>query len=445
LLFTRANDIVGEKSSEATVNTLQKIWSHKDLRNRIFLTIGLLAIARILAHIPTPGVNISQLQAFFQQNQIFGLLNVFSGGTMENFSIILMGVGPYITASIIMQLLAVVIPSLEALQKEGEYGQQKITQYTRYLTVPLAFMQGFAMISLLRSQGIVTQFDPITLITILLTTTAGTIFLMWLGEIITENGIGNGVSMIITVGILASLPTHFRNTFALISTGSTLDTNAIFGLVVFLVVFIVSIAFIVLVNEAERRLPIAYARRVRGGSSYGSVQTHLPLKVNTAGVIPIIFALSILLIPGVVARFLATARSPWLANSAHAVDTFLQNQLYYSIFYFILVVGFTYFYTFLVFQPTKIAENLQKQSGFIPGVRPGTETAEYVTTVLSRITLTGSLFLGIIAILPFVIENLTHVQTLAISGTSILIMVSVVLETLRTFQAQLLTRTYDNY
>jgi preprotein translocase subunit SecY len=364
---------------------------------------------------------------------------------MENFSIILMGVGPYITASIIMQLLAVVIPSLEALKNEGEYGQQKITQYTRYLTVPLAFMQGFAMISLLRSQGLITQFDPITLITILLTTTAGTIFLMWLGEIITENGIGNGVSMIITVGILASLPTHFRNTFALISTGSTLDTNAIFGLVVFLVVFIVSIAFIVLVNEAERRLPIAYARRVRGASSFGSVQTHLPLKVNTAGVIPIIFALSILLIPGVIANFLANARSPWLADAAQAVSKLLENQIYYSIFYFILVVGFTYFYTFLVFQPAKIAENLQKQSGFIPGVRPGTETAQYVTTVLSRITLTGSLFLGIIAILPFVIEHLTNVQTLAISGTSILIMVSVVLETLRTFQAQLLTRTYDNY
>lgn len=428
------------------MNALRKIFQFPDLRNRILLTVGILLLVRVLAFIPMPGVNLAQLQAFFARNQIFGLLNVFSGGTMQNFSIILAGVSPYITASIIMQLLAVVIPSLEALQKEGQYGQQKINQYTRYLTIPLAFIQVFGMMSILRSQGVVTSLDPVTLITILLTTTAGSLLLMWLGEIITENGIGNGVSLIITVGILAGLPTNFRNTLALISSGGTIDNSTIIGMIVFLAIFIVSIALIVLVNEGERKIPVAYARRARGtGASYGSVQTHLPLKVNTAGVVPIIFALSILLFPGVIAKFLATAKSPVIAHAATAVANFIQNQTYYSIIYFILVVAFTYFYTFIVFQPDQIAENLQKQGGFIPGVRPGKETSQYVNSILSRITLTGALFLGIIALLPYVIENLANLQSLAISGTSILIMVSVVLETMRQIQAQLLTRTYDTY
>lgn len=428
------------------MNTLRKIWQFKDLRNRILLTIGILFIVRILAHIPMPGVNIEQLREFLSKNQIFGLLNLFSGGTMENFSIILMGVGPYITASIIIQLLAVVIPSLEALQKEGEFGKQKITQYTRYLTVPLSFLQAFGTLSILRSQGVLSNLDPLTLIIVLLTTTAGTILLMWLGEIISESGVGNGVSLIITIGIIAGLPTSFRNTLALITTGGAIDNATIIGLLVFLVIFILSVALIVLMNEGERKIPVAYARRVRGGSgSYGSVQTHLPLKVNTAGVIPIIFALSVLLFPGVIANFLSNARSPWLAEGAKTVAAFIQNETYYSILYFILVIAFTYFYTFLVFQPNQIAENLQKQGGFIPGVRPGKETTGYMTMILSRITLTGSIFLGLIAILPFIIQNITHIQTLAISGTSILIMVSVVLETMRQMQAQLLTRTYDQY
>lgn len=427
------------------MSTLSRIWQFTDLRNRILITLVILFVVRILAHIPMPGVDLASLQNFFARNQIFGLLNLFSGGTMENFSIILMGVGPYITASIIMQLLAVVIPSLEALQKEGEYGRQKINQYTRYLTVPLSFLQAFGMISLLRSQGVVTHFDPVTMLVILLTTTAGTIFLMWLGEIITENGIGNGVSLIITLGIIAGLPTSFRNTIALLTSSGSLESSTIIGLLVFLVIFILSVGLIVLMNEGERRIPITYARRVRGGTSYGSVETHLPLKVNTAGVIPIIFALSILLFPGVIARFLATARSEWLAQSANAVANFIQNQTYYSILYFILVIAFTYFYTFIIFQPKQIAENLQKQGGFIPGIRPGNETVEYLTRILSRITLTGSLFLGLIAVLPFLVERVTHIQTLAIGGTSILIMVSVVLETMRQIQAQLLTRTYDQY
>lgn len=428
------------------MNMLTKIWQHHDLRNRILLTLGLLLVVRILAFIPMPGVNLAQLRSFFAQNQIFGLLNLFSGGTMQNFSVILMGVGPYITSSIIFQLLAVVIPSLEALQKEGEYGKQKINQYTRYLTVPLSFLQAFAMINLLKSQGVVTHFSPLTLLVILLTTTAGTIFLMWLGEIITEKGIGNGTSLIITVGIIAGIPTNFRNTLALITAGNTIDNATIYGLIGFAVIAVIAVALIVLMNEGERKIPVAYARRVRGGgSSYGSVQTHLPLKVNTAGVVPIIFALSILVFPSILAQFFTTAKTPWISHAATAVYNFIQNQTYYSIFYFIFVIAFTYFYTFIIFQPQQIAENLQKQGGFVPGVRPGKETADYIGTILNRITLTGSIFLGVIALLPFLIQNITHIQTIAISGTSILIMVSVVLETMRQLQAQLLTRTYDNY
>lgn len=429
------------------MSTLLKIWQYKDLRNKILLTIGLLFVVRILAQIPMPGVNLEQLEAFFQRNQIFGLLNLFSGGTMENFSIILMGTGPYITSSIIMQLLTIVIPSLEALQKEGEFGRQKINQYTRYLTVPLAFIQAFGMINLLRSQGVVTQFDPLTMLSVLLTTAAGTILVMWLGEIISENGIGNGISLIITLGIIASLPSSFRNTLALITTGDTIDTATLLGLGGFALIFLIVVAMIIFVNEGERKVPVAYARRVRGGSnsSYGTVQTHLPIKVNTAGVVPIIFALSILLFPGVIARFLATARSPQIANAANAVANFIQNETYYSILYFILVIAFTFFYTFIIFKPQQIAENLQKQSGFVPGVRPGRETADYIKTLLQRLTLPGSIFLGVIAVLPFVVQNLTHIQTLAIGGTSLLIMVSVVLETMRQIQAQLLTHTYDQY
>lgn len=426
------------------MNALKRIWQFKDLRSRIGLTVGLLLIERVLAHIPMPGVNIDQLRAFFERSQIFGLLNLFSGGTMSNFSIILMGIGPYITASIVMQLLVVIIPSLEALQKEGQYGRQKINQYTRYLTVPLALIQAFSMIALLRNQGLVTHFDPFTLVTVLLTATAGTMLLMWLGEIITENGIGNGASLIITIGIIAGLPSGVRNTLALITTGG-IDNTVILGLIVFAIIALLAIAAIIYVNEAERRIPVAYARRVRGGSSYGSVQTHLPLKVNTAGVIPIIFALSILLVPDLIARYVASVKIEWLAEAARAVSTFIQNQTYYSIIYFILVFAFTYFYTSIVFKPDQMAENLQKQGGFVPGVRPGQETAIYLNTVLNRLNLAGALFLGLIAVLPFVVQQLTNVQTLAIGGTSILIMVSVVLETMRQVRAQLLTRTYDQY
>ena len=423
------------------MNTLEKIWRYTDLRNKILVAVCLLLLTRFLAHIPLPGVDLNRLQLFFQQNQAFGLLNMFSGGTMKNFSIILMGVGPYITASIIFQLLGMIFPSIEEMQKEGEAGKQKINQWTRLATVPLAMIQAYAMLTVLKSQGIIDAWNLFNLAVMLISVTAGTVLLMWLGEIISEKGIGNGVSLIIALGILSGFPEEIRNTAALVGSG---DTSKIIGVVATVIIFILSIAGIIFVQEGQRNIPVSYARRLRSGAS-GGVSSHLPIRVNIAGVIPIIFAMSLLVIPGVVAKFLENARTPWLANGARSVESLLGNHLFYGILYFALVVLFTYFYTSIVFKPEQIAENLQKQSGYIPGIRPGTETIGYLSTVITRITLFGALFLGVIAILPFIAQSVTHINTIALGGTGILIIVSVVVETMRQLHAQIVMHTYDNY
>ncbi len=422
---------------------VRKIFVLKDLRNRILFTIGLLLLIRVLAHIPLPGVTTSNLRSFFGQNQIFGLLNMFSGGTMENFSIILMGVGPYITASIIIQLLQMIVPSLEALSKEGEYGYQKINYYTRILTVPLAIIQSWAMIRLLQSQNVIQQISLSQIIIMLIISTAGTIFAMWLGELISERGIGNGISLIIALGIVAELPTQLRNTAALIEKG---QYSLISSLIIFIIVAILVIAFIILMTEGERQIPVSYARRVRGLRSYGGVDTHLPLRINTAGVIPIIFAISLMTFPPVVAQFFKTARSAWLSSAADWVlRLFQNNDIFYNIAYFALVMFFTFFYTFIVFKPDKVSENLQKNGGFIPGIRPGRETAQYLYFVLYRITVTGSIFLALIAVMPFIIRSATNLSTIALGGTSLLIVISVVIETMRQLNAQLVMHTYEHY
>lgn len=421
------------------IDQVIKIWSLKDLRNRLLVVFGLLVLFRILAQIPMPGVDLTELRNFFSRNQIFGLLNLFSGGAMENFSIVMMGVGPYITSSIIFQLLIMIVPQLEALSKEGEYGRQKINYYTRLATVPLAFFQSYAMIILLHNQGVIGQWPLINLVTNLFALTAGTILLMWIGELISENGIGNGISLIITLGILGGVPSALRNTLAV------LDTSRIISLVVFLILAILATAAIVFFNEGERRIPVTYARRVRGMRSYGGVDTHLPLRILMAGVIPIIFALSMMIFPGVIARFFELARSQWLAAGAKFVAHLFQNDLFYGICYFILVVLFTFFYTSVIFHPDQVAENLQKQGGFVPGLRPGRETAEHLKFVLSRVTLVGAVFLGLIAVLPFIVQAVTNIGTIVLGGTGILIVVSVVLETIRQIKAQLVMRTYDNY
>lgn len=419
------------------MNTLKSIFTNKDLRRRILFTLAMLLIFRTLAHIPMPGVQLSALRDFFARNELFGLLNLFTGGSMENFSLVLMGVGPYITASIIFQLMVVIVPKLEELQKEGEQGRQKINQYTRLATVPLALLQGYSMIFLLRQNNILTGLNPIDLITILATITAGTILVMWLGELIAESGIGNGTSFIIALSILVGIPTAISQTLAVADSSSYINL-AIFGLFT-----IASIIAIVFVNEAERQIPVTYARRVRGTDNSGSVATYLPLKVIMAGVVPIIFSISMMIFPPIVARMLLNVDIEWVRQAAQFVDTIFQNNNFYAAIYFVLTIIFTYFYTFVVFQPEQVAENLQKQGGFITGVRPGKETADYLGKVLNRLTLFGSFFLAAIAVLPIIMQNITNVQTLVLGGTGVLIIVSVTLDTMRQIKAQLITRRYE--
>lgn len=424
------------------MDTLGNIWRYKDIRNKILVVISLLVATRIIAHIPMPGVDLERLRYFFQQNQIFGLLNLFSGGTISNFSVALMGVSPYITSSIVFQLLAMLIPKLEEMQKEGESGRNKINQYTRLLTVPLAITQGYGMLYLLRSQGIISGWDFYQLIIMLISITAGSMILMWIGEIITNKGIGNGISMIITIGILSGLPSQIRNTASIISLG---DVEKIISIIIFAIVAVLIIAAIVLVTEGQRNLPVSYAKRARGAGSFSAVSSFLPIKVNTVGVIPIIFAMSMMVVPGVAAKFFENASSAWVSGAATFIGDLFKNNVFYGISYFVLVVLFTYFYTYVVFKPDQISENLQKQGGFIPGIRPGNETTHYLGNIITRITLTSSVFLGLIAVLPFIIQALTNIETLVIGGTGILIVVSVVIETMNQLQAQLTMHTYDNY
>ncbi|HOX40898.1 MAG TPA: preprotein translocase subunit SecY, partial [bacterium] len=304
------------------METLSKIWQYKDLRNKIVVAVGLLLVTRVLAHVPLPGVDLARLQAFFSQNQVFGFLNMFSGGTMSNFSIILMGVGPYITASIIFQLLGMIFPKIEEIQKEGESGKAKINQWTRFATVPLAVIQAYSMLVLLKGQGIIPAWTTFDLATMLITVTAGTLLLMWIGEIISEKGIGNGVSLIISLGILSGFPDQLRNTILLLQSG---DTSKIIGAIAFGVAFILATAAIVLIQEAQRNIPVTYASKLRFGQNKGST-SYLPVRVNIAGVIPIIFAMSILVVPGVLAKYLEAARSASIANAARAVNAFFTDQ-----------------------------------------------------------------------------------------------------------------------
>lgn len=417
-----------------------QIFKVRELRNKIFFILALLVVFRLAANIPVPGVDVMKLKQMFEGNQFLGLLNIFSGGGLGNISIVLLGVGPYITASIIMQLLTMIIPKLEQIYKEeGEAGRQKFNMWTRWLTVPLAAMQTFAMINLLRSQQVLGELASFDILAIIAVATAGTIFLMWLGELITEKGIGNGVSLIIFAGIVASLPAGLSQLTA------TFDPTKIFTYLILLVVAIITISGVVLVTEGQRNIPVSYAKRIRGNKMYGGMSTHLPLRINQAGVIPIIFAISIMLFPGMVSGLLMHVSNQSVAKVATFVNQIFQNQIFYGSFYFILVVLFTYFYTAVVFDPDKISENLQKQGGYVPGIRPGRTTAEYLHRIMNRITLTGSLFLGAIAVLPIVIQGFTGIGSLTIGGTSILIVVSVVIETIKQIESQLTMRDYEGF
>ncbi len=420
---------------------IRQIWYVKELRKKILFVLAMLVIFRIAAHIPIPGVNVENLKDLFQSNQLLGLLNLFSGGGMENFSVVMLGVAPYITSSIIFQLLQMVIPKLEEMQKEGESGRAKINQYTRIATVPLAILSGYGMITFLRQsgQGIVDEMSLFQLITTILTITAGTIFLMWLGELITEKKIGNGISFLIFAGIIASVPTQIQQTIA------TFDATKLGGLIAFAIIGVMTVAGIVIITEGKRNIPVSYAKRIRGMRMYGGVDTHLPLKVNQAGVIPIIFAISIVLFPPMIAQFFVGSQVGWLATGAAWVVTIFQNQFFYAVLYFTFVVAFTYFYTAVIFHPTQISENLQKQGGFVPGIRPGRPTSDFLSYVSNRIILGGALFLGVIAILPNIIQASTNITTLVIGGTSLLIIVSVVIDVVKQVESQLVMRNYEGF
>ncbi len=408
-----------------------------ELRRKIFITVILIIIFRIAAHIPVGGVDLRQLQALFASNQLLGLLDIFSGGTLANFSIISLGLNPYINASIIVQLLTMIFPKLEALSKEGDYGRQKINQYTRYLTVPLAIVQAAGMFVLLKNQGVLSAVTPIQIAAIVVGMTAGTIFLMWIGELITEYGIGNGISLLIFAGIVARLP------LVLTQTVNIVDQQQIFNFLVFIGLGILVVAGVVFVNEGRRQITVQYARRA-GDSREGGAKTYLPLRVNQAGVIPIIFAVSLVLVPSFAGNYLAQLDQPQLSLIGRwLVANFNPNSILYNVVYFLLVVGFTYFYTAIIFNPTKIAEEIKKYGGFIPGIRPGTATAGYLNYILVRITLAGALFLGAIATLPTIASQITGISTLVIGGTGLLIVVSVIMDTAKQFESKLIERNYD--
>ncbi|MBI2054169.1 MAG: preprotein translocase subunit SecY [Candidatus Staskawiczbacteria bacterium] len=417
------------------------LFRNKELRNKILFIIFLFVVFRIAANIPIPGIGTENLRKFFAENQVFGLLNVFAGGALSNFSIILLGLGPYITATIILQLLTMIFPALEKMYKEeGEAGRHKFNQYSRLLTIPLAFFEGYGMLTVFQRQGIISGLSPEILLSSVITIAAGAMFLMWLGEIISEQGMGNGISLLIFAGIVANLPINIFQTFV------SWDPSKIPSYLLFFFLSLVIIAGVVLITEARRNIPVSYAKRVRGSKMYGGFSTYLPLNVNPAGVIPIIFALSVLLFPGMIANFLGGVPGA-VGNVANSMGNFFNNIWVNGILYFILVIMFTYFYTAVTFDPKTIAENLQKMGGFIPGVRPGRPTADFLKHILNRVLFTGAIFLALIAVLPSIVAGLTGVTgfTFLIGGTSLLIVVSVVLETVRQINAQLEMREYDTF
>ncbi|OWK27202.1 MAG: preprotein translocase subunit SecY [Parcubacteria group bacterium GW2011_GWA2_38_13b] len=413
----------------------------RELRNKIIFVLFLLSIFRLASTIPVPGVDVERLRSFFAGNQFLGLLNLFSGGALSNLSIIMLGVGPYITSSIIMQLLTMIFPAFKEMYHEaGEQGRQKFNQYSRILTVPLAIVQAFSFIKLLQSNQIILQISQFQMLTNILLITAGTVFIMWIGELISEKGIGNGISLIIFAGIVAKIPEVLRQAIL------TFDVSQIPMLVSFVAMTIAVIAGVVMITEAQRNIPVSYAKKIRGNRVYGGATTYLPLRINQAGVIPIIFALSIMLFPGMISSFLSATSIAWLSNFAASVSGIFQNQLFYGILYFILVVIFTFFYTAITFDPKAISENIQKQGGFITGIRPGKSTADFLYYILNRITLAGALFLGLIAVMPFLVQwGMGLSTTMTIGGTALLIAVSVVLETSKQIDSQLVMRDYEGF
>ncbi len=427
------------------VQAMMDILTLPDLRRKLLFTLGILVVFRFMAHVPLPGVDIEALREYFGTNLLFGMLDLFSGGAMTNFSVAAMGVYPYITASIIMQLLVPVIPRLQALSQEGELGSQKINRITHLLTIPLAALSGYGMLSLLRAQGVTVEpLGSLTIASIVITMVAGTMFLVWLGELITERGIGNGISIIIFGGIVASLPEMVGRAF--------IAGQDPVGLTAFLILALATLVLIVVFIEAHRRIPVQYARSsFRGGRMYRqSGSTYIPLRVNTAGMIPLIFALALMQLPGTIATFFMsqTGEDPNFWNTIHTVFQAGQPAplgLIYQGLYFALVIGFAFFYTMVIFEQMKLPQTLQQQSGFIPGVRPGKATADYLNGIIKRITFGGALFLAIVAIMPFIAREITGVEALVVQSTAMLIAVGVALDTMKQLEAQLTMRRYEGF
>ena len=420
-----------------------QIFKIRDLRNKILFVLAIFALVRLMANIPIPGINKAKVQEIFSGFQLLGLMNIFTGGALERLSIIMLGLGPYITGTIILQLLTMIFPQLEEMYKEsGEAGRRKFEQYGRILTIPLALLQSFAMLTLFSRQGVIGELSLLEKVSSIITITAGSVFLMWLGELISEKGIGNGVSLLIFAGIIADFP---RNILQLISDYQQGNVS-LFSILIFFVTSLVIIGGVTISNEARRNIPVSYAKRVRGRAVFGGASTYLPLSVNPAGVIPIIFALSFLTFPSMIANFLSGSEGFWGAAAQRIIE-FFNNPWLYGALYFILIFLFTYFYTLITFEPESVADNLQKMGGFVPGIRPGNSTAKHLNHVLNRVLPIGALFLSLIALMPSIVQNLTQIIVFSflIGGTSIIIIVSVVLETMRQLQAQLEMRDYDTF
>ncbi len=410
------------------------------LKRKTLFTLFIFLCFRLFAFMPVPAIDLVKLKGLFAQNQFFSLLDIFSGGTLVNFSVMALGLNPYINASIIFQLLTMVVPQFEALTKEGEYGRFKINQYTRLLTLPLTVVQAVGIYFLLKNQNIIGRLSPVEFFSFMFTLIAGTFILVWFGELISEYGLGNGISLVIFAGIVGRFPITMGQVF------QTATSETYLSIVIFALLSVLVIAAVVFVNEAIRRIPVYYAKRVKGNKMYQAASNYLPLKLNQAGVIPIIFAVSFVLFPQLVGNFLGQVNNKAVANAAlYVAQLFNPNGFFYNFFYFILVVAFTFFYTIVVFNPTKISEDIQKNGGFIPGIRPGSATQVYLQNVVYRITSVGALFLGTIAVLPAILSQVTGVQNLVIGGTGILIVVSVILETFKTIEAQLVMKNYDRY
>jgi preprotein translocase subunit SecY len=419
------------------LNKIRLIFQDRVLRKRVFFTLGALVAFRVLAVIPIPGVDTFRLSQFFSNNEFLGLLNIFSGGGLSQLSIVMLAVGPFITATIIMQLMTIMSPRLKAMyQEEGEAGRMRFAQYSRLLTVPLAAVQAFGFIKLLQSQQVIDSLSSFSMVTNIIVITAGSVLLMWIGELITEYGAGNGVSLIIFSGIVARLPTDIGQLIF------SFEPSQLPVYLAFFAVAAVVILGVVVVTEAERPIPVTYAKQVRGNRVYGGTSTYLPLRINQAGVIPIIFALSLLLFPQMIVRFLANMTNPIIKTVSTALLNFLANAWFYGLVYFILVFVFTYFYTAVTFDPDQISTNLQKNGAFIPGVRPGTSTSEHISRILTRLTLVGALFLGVIAVLPLVIKGITGITAVSVGGTALLIVVSVVIDLIKKIDAQISIREY---